>query len=130
MADATATAQPKGRARPKGQAQAKAQPKAEGRAQAKPKRQSKATGPASGPVEVEESYKLSDAAPPKRNRGGRPLTGAVPRIPVIALRGAPAWKEWVLRFSAHSRIPLPDLVDRALIQLARVEGFEEPAPRR
>jgi hypothetical protein len=49
----------------------------------------------------------------------------------LAVRGDPAWRNWVERLARHNRdSTLNDLVDDALIAYAKQTGFGEPAPPR
>jgi hypothetical protein len=53
--------------------------------------------------------------------------GASPNI--ISMRGSPEWRAWLTRLAEKCRATPSALIDRALAELARREGFEEP-PRR
>lgn len=46
------------------------------------------------------------------------------------LKGDPRWFDWLERLSLHTRLPISVLMDRAVVKLAREEGFAEEAPRR
>jgi hypothetical protein len=53
--------------------------------------------------------------------------GALPNI--ISMRGSREWRAWLDRLAEACRATPSALIDRALAELARREGFEEP-PRR
>ena len=64
-----------------------------------------------------------------RAKSGPPSKAGGPTPSAIALRGTPAWRAWLGRLAAHYRTTPSGLIDRALTELARHGGFEEP-PRR
>lgn len=49
---------------------------------------------------------------------------------VLALKGSPEWKDWVDALAEHCRTDLSKLVDRALVDLAKSEGFDPKPPQR
>lgn len=51
------------------------------------------------------------------------------RSEVTNIRSSPEWKEWLVRFAAHTRKDLADVMDEALLRYARAEGFEQPPKR-
>ncbi len=51
------------------------------------------------------------------------------RTAVTTIRSMPEWKAWVLRFAEAQRKDPPDLIDEALMRMARAEGFELPPKR-
>jgi len=55
-----------------------------------------------------------------------------PNRPSIAvtLRGGPDWKEWLEGFADHCRSDVSKVIDKALIQYAKSEGYNREAPRR
>jgi hypothetical protein len=57
---------------------------------------------------------------------------ATPSIdkPTVTLRGGPDWKEWLEGFADHCRLDVSKLIDKALIQYAKTEGYNREAPRR
>jgi hypothetical protein len=57
--------------------------------------------------------------------------GAVePMTPAVRLACSPEWKDWVERLADHCRLDVAKVIDRALIDYARKEGFDEEAPSR
>lgn len=69
---------------------------------------------------------------PDREGGGRPGPRPNPertRSALVNVRSRPEWRDWLRRFAASERKGVSDLVDEALLLLARDRGFEMP-PRR
>jgi hypothetical protein len=78
-----------------------------------------ATGPGEAPtVEAVLMAKKKVAKPEQRVRTA-----------VTAVRSMPEWKGWLLRFAAAQRKDTSDLIDEALLRMARAEGFELPPKR-
>jgi predicted transcriptional regulator len=48
----------------------------------------------------------------------------------VTLRGSPEWKTWLEKLARHSRLDVAKVIDRALIDFAEKEGFDEEAPER
>jgi hypothetical protein len=48
----------------------------------------------------------------------------------VTLRGSPEWKAWVEALAKHTRLDVAKVIDRALIDFAAKEGFEQAAPER
>jgi hypothetical protein len=48
----------------------------------------------------------------------------------VTLRGSPAWKAWVEALARHARLDVAKVIDRALIDFATKEGFDQEAPER
>jgi hypothetical protein len=63
---------------------------------------------------------------------GKPMVKTMVERPAIAvtLRGSEAWKAWVEGLANHCRLDVAKVIDRALIDYARKEGFNKEAPRR
>ena len=51
------------------------------------------------------------------------------RTAVTTVRSMPDWKDWLGRFADAQRRDVPDLIDEALMRMARGEGFEMPPKR-
>lgn len=59
-----------------------------------------------------------------------PDDSLTPPVPVISIKGSPAWKAWLDALSRHCRMPKAVLIDVALAEYAAKIGFEpEPPPR-
>lgn len=58
-----------------------------------------------------------------------PAIGGRVRVAVTNVRSVPEWKEWLSRFADAQRKDVSDLVDEALMRMARAEGFELPPKR-
>lgn len=48
---------------------------------------------------------------------------------LMSIRGRDEWKKWLARFARHCRTDSVSTIDRALAEMARREGFEDPPPR-
>lgn len=53
-----------------------------------------------------------------------------PTYPVLSMRGSQEWKEWVDELADFLRLRTPDVVDKALVDLATKSGFTKPPPKR
>jgi hypothetical protein len=51
------------------------------------------------------------------------------RVAVTAIRSMPEWKDWLGEFADAQRKDVSDLVDEALLRMARAEGFRLPPKR-
>jgi len=61
-------------------------------------------------------------AKPKDDDSRRPL--------VLTMRGNTEWKEWLSRLSKHCRMSTAVCVDQALMEFAKIRGFDEVPPER
>lgn len=53
------------------------------------------------------------------------------KVNIVSIRGSKEWREWIHRFRACSRTgSTADLIDQALVELAKTKGFDEPPPPR
>lgn len=59
--------------------------------------------------------------------GPKPQDGG--RVVLTNIRSTVAWRDWLRRFSEHKGADISDLIDEALLQHARREGFEMPPKR-
>jgi hypothetical protein len=59
-------------------------------------------------------------------RGG---AGPARQRNVLALRGTEAWKAWLDGFAARKGMPVTVLVDHALRELAKRDGYPDPPAR-
>ena len=78
----------------------------------------RAAGPGEAPTVVVVMAKKKAAKPEQRVRTG-----------VTTLRSMPEWKAWLHRFADAQRKDVSDLIDEALLRMARAEGFELPPKR-
>lgn len=61
---------------------------------------------------------------------GRKPSGQ-PRKPVaVTLKGSEEWKSWLEDLARSSRLDVSKLIDRALVEFAKREGFKAEAPER
>lgn len=52
------------------------------------------------------------------------------RSQIVAVRCRATWEDWVLGLAAHCREDTSDLVDHALVEYARIKGYQVPPPKR
>jgi hypothetical protein len=62
-------------------------------------------------------------APKPKAKAARPAIA-------VTLRGSAEWKEWVEGLADYCRLDVAKLIDRALIDIARKEGYKAEAPSR
>jgi hypothetical protein len=48
----------------------------------------------------------------------------------VVVRGGPDWKAWLEGLAYHCRTDVAKVIDRALIEYAKSEGYDQQAPRR
>jgi hypothetical protein len=48
---------------------------------------------------------------------------------ILTIRGKRAWKDWLDRYAAHRRVKPTAMIDVALSESAKRDGFEPPPPR-
>ena len=66
------------------------------------------------------------ARPKKPGKAGQPA-----RQPTaITIRGSIAWREWLERGAEHCLTDVSKLVDVAVTQYLKAQGFDEPRPKR
>jgi hypothetical protein len=65
----------------------------------------------------------------KKTVRGKPISPKGSAI-AVTLRGSPEWKEWVEALARHARLDVAKVIDRALVDFARKEGFDQEAPER
>jgi hypothetical protein len=65
----------------------------------------------------------------KKKTGAGAKKAAAPAI-AVTLRGSPEWKAWVEGFAEDRRLDVAKLIDRALIEYAKAEGYTPKAPPR
>lgn len=64
----------------------------------------------------------------RKKPGPKPVDGG--RVVLTNIRSTEAWKAWVDRLAEFRRETVADLIDHALVNLARESGFPEMPPRR
>ena len=69
-----------------------------------------------------------EGGPRKRKRPGPEPTGRRPTV--LTIKGSLEWKAWLDRLSKHCRIGTSSVVDLALAEFAKKQGFDEPPPPR
>jgi hypothetical protein len=66
-------------------------------------------------------------------KGGHPVPGkpdgSARQKNVLALRGTDEWKEWLDGFATRKGMPVTVLVDHALRELAKRDGYQDPPSR-
>jgi hypothetical protein len=48
----------------------------------------------------------------------------------VTIKGDPAWKQWLEGLANHCRLDIAKVIDRAVIDYAKREGYAREAPRR
>lgn len=67
----------------------------------------------------------------KKTTKGKAVGKTIERPAIaVTLRGSPEWKSWVEDLADHCRLDVAKVIDRALIDYARKEGFKAEAPQR
>lgn len=66
---------------------------------------------------------------PKTKAGKTPAQPG-PRSTVLTIKGTDEWKAWLNGLSDFLRIPTSTVVDLALVQYAKTEGYTEQPPKR
>ena len=61
---------------------------------------------------------------------GRKPSGRPRKAVAVTLKGSEEWKAWIESLARHSRLDVSKLIDRAVIDFAKREGFEPEAPER
>ena len=65
----------------------------------------------------------------KKTTRSKPAQSVASTI-AVTLRGSPQWKAWVEALAKHARLDVAKVIDRALVDLAIKEGFDQEAPER
>jgi hypothetical protein len=64
-----------------------------------------------------------------RKKTGPKPTPNGPRTALIAMKCRQPYKDWVLRYAKHRRTTPSQLIDLALVDMARADEFELPPER-
>jgi hypothetical protein len=75
---------------------------------------------------------MEDTAMARKSAGRKkPMKATLDRPGIaVTLRGSPEWKEWLEGLAFHCRLDVAKVIDRALIDYAKKEGYGREAPRR
>jgi hypothetical protein len=65
-----------------------------------------------------------------KGRAGRKPSGEPRKSIAVTLKGGPEWKEWLEGLAEHCRLDVAKAIDRALIMMAKAEGYDRDAPPR
>jgi hypothetical protein len=57
-------------------------------------------------------------------------TGSTRQPTAITIRGSKEWRDWLERGAEHCLTDVSKLVDVAVMQYLRAQGFDEPRPKR
>jgi hypothetical protein len=49
---------------------------------------------------------------------------------IAAFKGSPEFASWLDSLVKHCRMPTSSVIENALIEYARIRGFNDPAPER
>jgi RecA-family ATPase len=58
------------------------------------------------------------------------VSGQPPRKSAVSIKARPEWKEWLERVAKHCRDPVAQVIDKAVAEYAKANGFEDPPPPR
>lgn len=61
---------------------------------------------------------------------GRPKGPRPRRKMIAAFKGSPEFASWLDSLVKHCRMPTSSVIENALIEYARIRGFNDPAPER
>lgn len=64
---------------------------------------------------------------------GRPkkqVSGKPPEIERLAVQGTVEWCDWLRRGAEHCRTDVSKLIDAAVVNYLRAQGFPDPPPKR
>jgi hypothetical protein len=48
----------------------------------------------------------------------------------VTIKGSPEWKEWIEGLAEHCRLDVAKVIDLAVVDFAKSEGYERKAPQR
>lgn len=48
----------------------------------------------------------------------------------VTIKGSPEWKDWIDGLADHCRLDVAKVIDRAVIEYAKTEGYDRKAPQR
>lgn len=48
----------------------------------------------------------------------------------VTIKGGPEWKAWIDGLARHCRLDVAKVIDLAVVQFAKGEGYTPPAPER
>lgn len=68
-------------------------------------------------------------AKPTKNKGGRPPVEN-PKRRVVSFRCSDEFGDWFDGLASQTRIPVPSIIELAVIQWARTQGYKPEAPER
>jgi hypothetical protein len=64
------------------------------------------------------------------DKSGKSGPGPAPRRNIVSIRGAEAWRAWLMALAAHRRLKASDVIDQALTEYAQKYGYPERVPPR
>jgi hypothetical protein len=48
----------------------------------------------------------------------------------VTIKGSPEWKEWIDGLAEHCRLDVAKVIDLAVVEYAKAEGYDPKAPQR
>jgi hypothetical protein len=71
-----------------------------------------------------------DATMTKKKPTTRAKPAAERKTIAVTIKGDPEWKEWLEDLAGHCRDDVAKVIDKALVEYAKMKGYDREAPRR
>jgi hypothetical protein len=68
------------------------------------------------------------ARPKKKAMRSAPAAGR--KTIAVTIKGSPEWKDWIDGLARHCRLDVAKVIDLAVVQFAKGEGYNPEAPER
>jgi hypothetical protein len=69
------------------------------------------------------------AKTPKKKPGPKPIPAGEQRDEIVAVRCRGVWKTWLEGFADHQRSTPTSMIDKALAEMAKSAGYQDPPKR-
>ena len=60
----------------------------------------------------------------------RPKPASDRKTIAVTIKGSPDWKEWIDGLAEYCRLDVAKVIDRAVVDYAKAEGYDRKAPQR
>ena len=67
-------------------------------------------------------------AKPKKTARSKPASDR--KTIAVTIKGSPEWKDWIDGLARHCRLDVAKVIDLAVVQFARGQGYASEAPER